>query len=92
MRSGGRKGLRRERVDGRQTVGDVVRRLVGRPPTLLRILAVGIPLSVVGVVFTPAPFQFAPVALIGVPVMAWMMRQDWNGSPPPPNCDATEDS
>jgi len=49
------------------------------------VVAVALPVAVVGVVYVPAPFQMVPGALVGVPAIAWLLRRDWRRSPSPPD-------
>ncbi|MCM2421654.1 hypothetical protein [Streptomyces sp. RKAG293] len=83
--------LRRERAGGGESFHDVLRRVVRRPSVLVKVLAVALPLAVVGIVFVPAPFAIVPIGLVGIPVMAWMMGRDRKGSPSPSDCDPVED-
>ncbi|MEU9130448.1 hypothetical protein AB0D08_20515 [Kitasatospora sp. NPDC048540] len=77
MDSGRRKErLREQRAAGGETAGDVLRRAVRSKPTLLRILAVVVPPTAVGVAFVPAPYQSLPGALLGMPAVAWLLRRD----------------
>jgi hypothetical protein len=64
--------------------------VIRRPSTLVEVLAVALLLAVAGVVFVPAPFTAAPGALIGVPIIGWMMRRDRSDSPPPPDHDPAD--
>ncbi|MEW2516997.1 hypothetical protein [Actinacidiphila alni] len=48
---------------------------------LVMALAVALLAAVVGGVFVPAPFKMVPGGLVGVPVIAWMVRRDTNRSP-----------
>ncbi|WP_030252503.1 MULTISPECIES: hypothetical protein [Streptacidiphilus] len=59
-----------------ETFGDVLRRVRGRPLTLLTLLVVVVPLVGIGVAFVPQPFQSAPGAVIGIPAAMWILRRD----------------
>jgi hypothetical protein len=90
MKPGGHKGHLRQRRG--ETVGGVLRRLLGRPPTLLKLLVVVVPLAVIGVAFLPEPLQGAPAAVIGIPAVMWILRQDQlRQAPSPVKDDPDED-
>ena len=59
---------------------------------LLKVLAVALLVAVVGIAFVPAPFKMAPAGLVGVSVIAWIVRRDRKRSPSAPDYDHAEGS
>ncbi|WP_037607329.1 hypothetical protein [Streptacidiphilus rugosus] len=62
-------------------------RLLRRPPLLLLVLAVTVPLAAGGVILLPETWQSLPATVIGVPLLSWIIRRAQN----PPRTESSAD-
>lgn len=66
-------------------------RRLGHWPMLFRLLLLAVPLAALSVAFVPQPYTGLPGSLVGVPVMAWLIRRDQGGRRSSTDGDASRD-
>ncbi|NUS15250.1 MAG: hypothetical protein HOY69_28280 [Streptomyces sp.] len=66
-------------------------RRLGHWAVLSRVLLLAVPLVALSVAFVPQPYTGLPGSMVGVPVIAWLIRRDHDGRLSPTDCDASRD-